>query len=71
MEEPIGGTRVDTRTYCVGVYSTCSWDMLNLYKGENQDKYNHLLNLEFIKAEIYRGLDSNSAQPPVSWDIQT
>jgi len=32
--------------------------------GENQDKYNHLLNLEFIKAEIFRGLDSNSTAPP-------
>jgi 5'-nucleotidase len=32
--------------------------------GKNQDKYNHLLNLEFIKAEIFRGLDSNSIQPP-------
>lgn len=35
--------------------------------GKNQDKYDHLLNLEFIQAEIFRGLDSNSTTPP---DIQ-
>jgi len=31
---------------------------------QNKAKYTHLLNLEFIRAEIFRGLDSNSTELP-------
>lgn len=31
----------------------------------NQAKYNHLINLEFIKAEIFREMDSTHTNPPV------
>eukprot|EP01094_Clydonella_sp_ATCC50884_P030488 TRINITY_DN996_c0_g1_i1.p1 TRINITY_DN996_c0_g1~~TRINITY_DN996_c0_g1_i1.p1 ORF type:complete len:453 (+),score=164.78 TRINITY_DN996_c0_g1_i1:620-1978(+) len=29
-----------------------------------QDTYNHLRNLEYIRAELYRGLDADSTEPP-------
>lgn len=32
--------------------------------GKNQAKYNHLINLEFIRAELFRDLDSTDVQPP-------
>jgi hypothetical protein len=32
---------------------------------ENQEKYNRLLTLEWVRAEIFRGLDSQSTEPPV------
>jgi len=31
---------------------------------QNQAKYNHLINLEFIKAELYRDLDASDSNPP-------
>ncbi len=40
-------------------------ELIKRLQGQNQDKYTHLLNLEFIKAEIFRDLDSNDTTPPV------
>jgi 5'-nucleotidase len=31
---------------------------------DNQEKYNKLLTLEWVRAEIFRGLDSQSTEPP-------
>lgn len=31
---------------------------------KNQEKYTHLINLEFIKAEVFRDLDSSNVTPP-------
>ena len=32
---------------------------------ENEAIYHRLLNLEWMRAEMYRGLDADSTQPPV------